>query len=147
MELNIYETSWGSRREVRSKQHSHQFFGATLFSPTFGMTPKILSTTLDFEVPQPCCMIDFRMISLWRPKEHGKSWKILCVTYTLSTHILCKLILTIISNHFIVACFYCCCQRARWRRCLYDVTIQLITWPSRAIVLKSYFQYKSKNWL
>ena len=49
-------------RGVRCKAAISLTFSATPFLPTFGATPKILSATPNFEVPQPSWMMDFRMI-------------------------------------------------------------------------------------
>ena len=53
-------------RGVRCKAAFSLTFSTTPFLPTFGATPKILSATPNFEVPQPWWMMDLRMIS-WRP--------------------------------------------------------------------------------
>ena len=41
------------------------YISATPFSPTVSATPKILSATPEFEVPQTCGMIDYCMIVHW----------------------------------------------------------------------------------
>ena len=58
-------THRGVCRGVRWEAAVSPTLSATSFSPNAGATPKILSATADFEVHQPCSMMDYRMILRW----------------------------------------------------------------------------------